>query len=121
MGIISVTGPQFGQRYNVNIAGNAPTPEEQARIDQFVAQQEASMAARVQERFGAPAAAVAPEAPVEEDDGTAFGRGLATGVQSIRSLLGTYCRGGWSRSWLRGCARVWPWHGDCRRSRVSQA
>jgi hypothetical protein len=75
MGIISVTGPQFGQRYNVNIAGNAPTPEEQARIDQFVAQQEVSMAARVQERFGAPAAA-APEVPVEEDDRTAFGRGF---------------------------------------------
>jgi hypothetical protein len=77
MGIISVTGPQFGQRYNVNIAGNAPTPEEQARIDQFVAQQEVSMAARVQERFGAPAAA-APEVPVEEEeiDRTAFGRGF---------------------------------------------
>jgi hypothetical protein len=89
MGIISVTGPQFGQRYNVNIAGNAPTPEEQARIDQFVAQQEASMAVRIQERFGAPAAAVAPEAPVEEDDGTAIGRGFRSGIQNIRSLIGT--------------------------------
>lgn len=87
MGIISVTGPQFGQRYNVNIAGNAPTPEEQARIDQFVAQQEVSMAARVKERFGAPAAA--PEVPVEEDDGTAIGRGFRSGIQNIRSLTGT--------------------------------
>jgi len=89
MGIITVTGPQFGQRYNVNIAGNAPTPEEQARIDQFVAQQEAVMASRVQERFGAPQPTLAPEIPVEEDDGTAFGRGLSTGIQSVRSLFGT--------------------------------
>jgi hypothetical protein len=88
MGIISVTGPQFGQRYNVSIAGNAPTPEEQARINQFVAQQEAAMSSRVQERFGAPAP-VAPEAPVEEDDGTAIGRGFQRGLQGIRSLTGT--------------------------------
>jgi len=88
MGIISVTGPQFGQRYNVSIAGNAPTPEEQSRIDQFVGQQEALMASRVQERFGAPAP-VAPEAPVEEDDGTAIGRGFQRGLQGIRSLTGT--------------------------------
>jgi hypothetical protein len=41
MGMITVEGPASGRPYRVNISGDAPTPEEQARIDQFLAQSEA--------------------------------------------------------------------------------
>lgn len=44
MGIISVTGPQSGRSYSVNISGESPTPEEQDKINQFVAGEEARTA-----------------------------------------------------------------------------
>jgi hypothetical protein len=88
MAVIQVPGQSSGKIYSINIAGTTPTPQEQERISQFISQREADFEIFSAERFGAPLVAE-PEAPVEEDDGTAFGRGLATGVQSIRSLLGT--------------------------------
>jgi hypothetical protein len=88
MGMITVEGPASGRPYRVNISGDAPTPEEQARIDQFLAQSEAPYLQMYNELFGA-TTPVAPEAPVEEDDGTAIGRGFRSGIQNIRSLIGT--------------------------------
>jgi hypothetical protein len=88
VGIISVQSPTTGSSYSVRIAGDVPTAEEQQRIDAYLAQQDAAFARTASQLFPS-VSAPAPEAPVEEDDGTAFGRGLATGVQSIRSLLGT--------------------------------
>ena len=72
MGVISVAGPQFGQRYNVNISGDAPTPEEQERINQFVAQQEATLAQRIEGRFG-PTQQVEQPVQQPEEDGGGFG------------------------------------------------
>jgi len=39
MAVIYVPGAFSGTQYAVNIAGDVPTPAEQARIDQYVAQQ----------------------------------------------------------------------------------
>ena len=88
MAIIQVPGQVSGTLYSINIAGDTPTPQEQERINQFVLQKEADFERFSAERFGAPVS-VAPEAPVEEDDGTAIGRGFQRGLQGIRSLTGT--------------------------------
>jgi hypothetical protein len=89
MAIIQVQGQRSGRPYSINIAGSTPTPEEQARINQFVSQKEAEFESFFAERFAAPQV----EAPVEEappeDDGTAIGRGVSRGLQTVRSLLGT--------------------------------
>jgi len=90
MGVISVSGPQYGQLYNINIAGDAPTPDEQQRINQWVGQQEQLLSSQIQERFGAPA--VQAEAPVVEepdDEPSALGRGFRRGVENVQSLFGT--------------------------------
>ena len=88
MAIIQVPGQVSGTLYSVNIAGDTPNPQEQERINQFVLQKEADFERFSAERFGAPVS-VAPEAPVEEDDGTAIGRGFQRGLQNLRSLTGT--------------------------------
>jgi len=62
MAIITVPSATQGRSYSVKIAGDAPTPSEQARIAQYVAQQDAASQALVNKYFGAPAEAV-PETP----------------------------------------------------------
>lgn len=90
MGVISVSGPQYGQLYNINIAGDAPTPDEQQRINQWVGQQEQLLASQIQERFGVPAAqAETPVAGEKGDDSTAIGRGFRRGIENVQSLFGT--------------------------------
>lgn len=90
MGVISVSGPQYGQLYNINIAGDAPTPDEQQRINQWVGQQEQLLSSQIQERFGAPAVqAEAPVAGEQGDDSTAIGRGFRRGIENVQSLFGT--------------------------------
>jgi gas vesicle protein len=74
MGVITVQGPVSGRPYRVNISGEAPTPEEQGRIDQFVAQNEAPYVQLRQQFFGQPQAQ--PVEEEEEIDRTAFGRGF---------------------------------------------
>jgi hypothetical protein len=88
MAVIQVPGQSSGKIYSINIAGTTPTPQEQERISQFISQREADFEIFSAERFGAPLVAE-PEAPVEEDDGTAIGRGFRSGIQNIRSLIGT--------------------------------
>jgi hypothetical protein len=88
MAVIQVPGQSSGKIYSINIAGTTPTPQEQERISQFISQREADFEIFSAERFGAPLVAE-PEVPVEEDDGTAIGRGFRSGIQNIRSLIGT--------------------------------
>ena len=75
MGVITVNGPLSGRPYSVRIAGDAPTASEQGRIDQFVSQQEAPYQQKYESIFGA-APQGEEEAPIEEKDRTAFGRGF---------------------------------------------
>ena len=64
MAVIYVPGAITGTQYAVNISGDVPTPSEQARIDQYVAQQEAAAQAQYQSIYGAPVEPGAvPEAP----------------------------------------------------------
>lgn len=75
MGVISVKGPQFGQSYSVNIFGDTPTPEEQSRINQFVTDQELTMAQRIEEQFGPSTEEIVEEVDPVEQDKIAFARG----------------------------------------------
>jgi hypothetical protein len=74
MGIITVQGPISGKPYSINISGDTPTETEQARIDQYISQSEASFEQMREQMFGLPAP---EEAPIEDIDRTAFGRGFA--------------------------------------------
>lgn len=85
MNIISVPG-QSGRSYSVRIAGAQPTPEEQARIDSFIAQREASTAANVA-RFLGPTAGTAPTEEPQGGLGSAFGVGVDTLQQGYGSTL----------------------------------
>ena len=75
MGIIQVAGPQTGKSYNVNIAGQTPTPEEQYKIDNFVKSQEES-ALRYLRQYGVGAEPQSTVQPPQQIDKTAFRRGL---------------------------------------------
>lgn len=78
MGVIQVQGPVSGFYYNVNISGDTPTATEQARIDQYVAQQEAPYQQAFDSYFGQQEEVPIDESQfVEEVDRTAFGRGFA--------------------------------------------
>ena len=92
MGIITVDGPQTGTPYAVRIAGEQPTPEEQERINKYVADQEQYTQSVIAGYRGAPT--VQQQAPAampdpEPEDTTAVGRGLRRIGQSSKSLLGT--------------------------------
>lgn len=65
MAVISVPSSATGATYSVRIAGDTPTAAEQARIDAYVSQMDASMA---------PVASA--EVAQEDTDRTAFGRGF---------------------------------------------
>lgn len=97
MAVISVTG-QYGNSYNVKIAGNAPTPQEQERINAYIAQQDASAASMLRAYSGQSAA------PQEPDDGTALGRGFSRSVDITQQALGSAAEGIGSLTgldWLR--------------------
>ena len=101
MGVISVAGPQFGQRYNVNISGDTPTPEEQERINQFVAQQEANLAQRIEGRFGpSPQPQVDPLAEEPEPEG-GFGTAVGMGIDQLQKAYGSTLEGIGSISGLK--------------------
>ena len=74
MAIITVPSATQGRSYNVKISGDAPTPTEQARIAQYVAEQDAASQARVEKYFGAQ-----QQAPVEPEKG---------GIAGITNALG---------------------------------
>lgn len=92
MGIITVNGPQTGTPYAVKIAGEQPTPEEQERINKYVADQEQYVQSVIEGYRGTPTEQqAAPEAvpEPEAEDTTAIGRGFRRGVESVQSLFGT--------------------------------
>ena len=70
MGVINVQG------YNVKIAGDQPTPEEQQRIDQYIQRQQAASEAFYRERFGAPEVEQDTVVQDQDIDKTAFTRGF---------------------------------------------
>jgi hypothetical protein len=80
MGVIQVPGQASGKNYSVKISGDIPSPTEQERIRQYVAQQEAQFTQQYSQAFG--------QAPVV-DDGTALGRGYELGKAGAYSRLGT--------------------------------
>lgn len=89
MAIITVPSATQGRSYNVKISGDVPTPTEQARIAQYVAEQDAASQARVEKYFGAQQQQ-APEAP--EKGGiaglsTALGRSVDITQQGAYSAL----------------------------------
>ena len=77
MALVTVTSPS-GRTYQVNIAGTAPTPEEQARIDQYVASQEQP-----------PAPAQAPA----DGEGGGLSAAAGMGVDMLQQGLGSSVEG----------------------------
>lgn len=78
MAVISVPSSATGATYSVRIAGDAPTAAEQARIDAYVAQMDATMAP------------VTPTVPQEEQTGgvsSAFGLGVDMLQQGYGSAI----------------------------------
>lgn len=80
MGIFDVKGRLSGKSYSVQISGEVPSATEAARIQQYVMDQESAFASQYQQAFGT--------APTGQGDGTAFGRGWDSGVQSLKGNLG---------------------------------
>lgn len=54
MAIISVPGPYSGKSYSINIAGDAPTVDEQYRIDAYVRGQEQGFLQEYEQAWGSP-------------------------------------------------------------------
>ena len=81
MGTIQVPGRLSGRTYNVNIKGDTPSPTEQERIRNIIAERESKFVQKFQSQFG--------EAPTPMDDGTAIGRGFEVGKAGAYSRLGT--------------------------------
>jgi len=79
MGVVQVPGERSGQLYSVQIDGDVPTNTEYARIANYVRQQEDAFAQRYEQSFGE---------VLEEDDGTAIGRGFTRGKQQIKQAFG---------------------------------
>ena len=79
MGVYKYDDPQTGEGYDLNIAGEAPTNEEFARLAAQLRLDRAAFAKQYTERFGE------YEAP---DDGTAVGRGLARGKKQVKQAFG---------------------------------
>jgi len=90
MAVIYVPGAITGTQYPIQISGDAPTPTEQARIDQYIAQQEAAAQSQYESIYG-PLGQRQAEAPPE--DTTAFGRGLESGIASLRRAYGSTLEG----------------------------
>ncbi len=88
MGVISVAGPQFGQRYNVNILGETPTQEEQEKINQFVVEQEASLAQRVEDRFSAPVQEQIVQEVEDEEPKGGFVNAMGVGLDALQVAYG---------------------------------
>lgn len=97
MAIIKVPSATQGRSYSVKIAGDAPTPTEQARIAQYVADQDAQVAARRQ-LYGAQAPAAAEAAPEKggisglmtslQDSYNTYDQGLASALEGVGTVTG---------------------------------
>ena len=80
MGIFTYTDPQTNKTYKFEHGGDAPTEKDYAEINTYLQGERATFADKYKQAFGT-------EAPVA-DDGTALGRGWASGMQSAKGGLG---------------------------------
>ena len=97
MAIIKVPSATQGRSYSVKILGDAPTPTEQARIAQYVADQDAQVAARRQ-LYGAQAPDAAEAAPEKggisglmtslKDSYNTYDQGLASALEGVGTVTG---------------------------------
>lgn len=89
MAVITVPSSVQGKSYSVRIAGNAPTPEEQARISEYVARMD-SMAA--------PQPVAAPEEPsMLGEIGSGLGRGFFGSLAAVPGGLGALAEAGYGK------------------------
>tara|TARA_R110002020_G_scaffold358774_1_gene571378 strand:- start:189 stop:629 length:441 start_codon:yes stop_codon:yes gene_type:complete len=93
MGVISVSGPQFGQRYSINIAGEAPTPQEQARINSFITQKESELAKKIEGRFAPIPQTEIQEQVVEQEPEGGFGTAVGMGIDQLQKAYGSSLEG----------------------------
>ncbi len=100
MGNVQIPGRYSGRSYNIKLAGDAPTPDEQARATQIINQREEEFRQQFE----------ADNGPVDafEDDGTALGRSWDRGKTNAYEQLGTAARyagdeSGWD--WLENKGR----------------
>lgn len=93
MAVISVPSSIQGQSYTVRIAGDTPTPQEQARIDAYVSQMDARLAAP------APTAgAVPPEEPSTLSEiGSGLGRGFLGTLAAAPGGIGALLEAGYGK------------------------
>ena len=91
MGVINVQGPNSGLQYPVKIAGDTPTAQEQARIDQFLQQKEAEFAQFSASRYGVPQTTETPDV-VEEPEG-GFMSALGAGLDQLQIGYGSALEG----------------------------
>ncbi len=82
MGMMQVKGEFSGRTYDVNFAGEEPTPQEIANATGKIQILERQFEESYENKYG--------EQVI--DDGTAFGRGLDVGLTSLRGALGTTIR-----------------------------
>jgi hypothetical protein len=80
MGVYQYTDPQTGRSYKFNHAGEAPSNEDFAEIQNILAQERVGYAEKYENVFGQEF-----EAP---DDGTAIGRGYERGKKQIKQAFG---------------------------------
>jgi hypothetical protein len=89
MAVITVPSSVQGKSYSVRIAGNAPTPEEQARISEYVARMD-SMAA--------PQPVAAPEeSSMLGEIGSGLGRGFFGSLAAVPGGLGALAEAGYGK------------------------
>ncbi len=82
MGMMQVRGDYSGKTYDVQFAGDEPTPEEIANATGQIQALERAFETKFESIYGDQAV----------DDGTAFGRGFESGLTQARSALGTTVR-----------------------------
>ena len=82
MGMMQVRGDYSGKTYDVQFAGDEPTPEEIANATGQIQALERAFETKFESVYGDQAV----------DDGTAFGRGFESGLTQARSALGTTVR-----------------------------
>ena len=80
MGVYQYTDPQTGRSYKFNHAGEAPSNEDFAEIQNIISQERVGYAEKYKNVFGEEF-----EAP---DDGTAIGRGYERGKKQIKQAVG---------------------------------
>lgn len=91
MAVINVPSSIQGQTYSVRIAGDAPTPEEQAKIDAYVAQMDSRLGG------GAAAQQAAPEGKTG-----GIGSALGVGTDMLQQAYGSALEGAASSLGLAG-------------------